>query len=162
MGKKFGFAKSEYKTLCKFDNVKFKTPEQSINTKIVEEQIQFTVEENSLIERLLPAYFRAGIFSKSGDTSKLITRNFFDMSGNPLNLPFGKTVLGTIEIQICVTHTGEERIIINYYIGRIYDHKKDGQFKWKEIKFLSELPENYEFSLNISPEEKETTYIVVK
>ena len=161
-GKETRICKSEYKTLIVMDNVKFKIPEHSLDTKIVPPQSQFTIEDNSLVEKLITAYFRAGIFFKSGHMSKLITRNFFDQSKNPLNIPFGKIVLGTIEIQKCITHTGEERIIIDYHIGRIYDHKKDGQFKWKEIKFLSELPEKYDFSFNLFPGQKNTTYIVVK
>lgn len=161
-GKETRICKSKYETLCKFYNVKFKVPEHTINTKIVKEQTQFTIEDNSLVEKLGPAYFRAGIFFKNEENSRLITRNFFDMSGNPLNLPFGKTVLGTIEIQKCIMHTGEERIIIDYAVGEIYDHKEHYKFSWTEIKFTSELPEKSKFNLNLFPGKKNTTYIVVK
>lgn len=110
----------------------------------------------------MPAYFRAGILFKSGKISRLITRAFYGKDSDPKNLPFGKIVLGSIEIQRCTMYNGEERIIINYYFGRLYNHQKDGQFKWKEIKFPSELPEKADFNLNLFPGKKETTYIVVK
>lgn len=163
--------KNKIETLAWIDNVEFKvlgySYEERKNSKIkkiVEEQTQYVLEGRSLIERIMPAYFRAGIIhtSKSGNISRLTTRAFFNKNDSPENLPFGKDVLGSVEIQKCTMHNGEERIIINYYLGRIYDHKKDGQFKWKEIKFLSELPEKYDFSFNLFPGQKDTTYIVVK
>lgn len=154
--------KSEYKTLCKINNVKFRIPDHSIKSRIITGKRQFRIENRKLIEILLPSYFQNGIIIGDKGKTRLVTRNFFESFSNPYNLPFGKIVLGTIEIKTCITHTGEERIIIDFAIGKVYSHKDHGQYAWKEIKFISELPEKYDFSFNLFPGEENTTYIVVK
>ena len=154
--------KSEYKTLYKAHNVKFRIPDHSIRSRIITGKKQFRIENGSLIEILLPSYFQNGIIVGDKGKTRLITRNFFESFSNPYQLPFGKIVLGTIEIKTCITHTGEERIIVDFAIDKVYSHKDHGQYAWKEIKFLSELPEKYDFSFNIFPNQKDTTYIVVK
>lgn len=154
--------KSDYEILYKAHIVKFRVPDHSIKSRIITGKKQFRIENGSLIEILLPSYFQSGIILENKGKTRLVTRNFFESFSNPYQLPFGKIVLGTIEIKKCINHIGEERIIIDFAIDKVYSHKDHGHYAWKEIKFLSELPEEHVFYFNLFPNQKETTYIVVK
>lgn len=160
-GKSVRICKNKYKTLFTVSGVKFKIPSQSLNSKIVGEQTLFTVESKGIVEYLSPAYFRAGIFLKRDDNnSVLLTRNFFARNGNPYSLPFGKTVTGDIEVQECTMHNGKKKVIINYIVNKIYDHNRDKEEGWKEIKITTTPPDDKIFQkIKIEPS---NYFIIIK
>lgn len=156
-GKDVHICKNKYETIFETNNAKFRIPEQSINSMIVDEHSQFIIDDGKIIERLIPACFRSGIILKNDEgKATILTRNFYSQDG-PYSLPFGKTVLGAIEVQKCTMHNGEKKLIINYYFGRIYDHKKDGEYKWKEIKITPSPSGKNKFIEKINP----TNYFII-
>jgi len=157
-GKEARICKSEYKTLYKAYDVEFEVPKQTEYAKIITGVKQFTVEDGNLVEKEIPSHLAAGIYRNT----RLVKRCFFQKDGNSLLLPFEKKCIGTIEIETCITHTGEEKVIVNYAVSEIYDHKIHGKLKLKKIKFTSEMPEKHEFVFDLFPGEEKNEYIVVK
>lgn len=158
-GKDIRISKNKYKILFEEQNVKFRIPEQSITSMVVDEQINFSVEEGNLIEKSVPAYFRAGIILRDQGGETILSRNFFPLSDNetPYNLPFGKTVLGAVQIQECIMHNNKRKIIVNYTVERVYNHQKDGDKKLREIKITPSPSGKNKFIKKINP----TNYFII-
>lgn len=113
----------EEKIIGSFGGVEFKIPaKEGIFTKFIPKR--FRLWKNGEIQEM-PAYWRHGIFVKhkngSGD-DVLVTRCYYHANNEKtfLGLPFGKKVLGTVEIRKATnTKTGEVKIILNF----IYSEK---------------------------------------
>ena len=159
-GKEIRISDNKYESLFKAGGVIFRVPEQSLTSRIVDEHPQFRVKGRIIHEYLIPACFRAGIIFKKEDKEIILTRNFHNQSGNPYSLPFGKTVLGEIEVQKCISYKGEEKIIINYIVNKIYDHNRDKEKGWKEIKITTTPPDDKNFfKIKIEPSDH---FIIIK
>ncbi|HNV12645.1 MAG TPA: hypothetical protein PK686_01920 [bacterium] len=106
----------EEKVIGSFARVEFKIPaKDGVFTKFIPERLR--LYKNGEIQSMLP-YWRHGVFVKSTKGEDvLVTRCYYhvDSKKTENSLPFGKTVIGTVEIRKATNaKTGEEKIILNF------------------------------------------------
>lgn len=103
--------------LGKFSGVEFKLPQKEGSfLKFIPSHLHLSKKG---VVQSMPSYWRYGIFIKDNEGQKtMITRCYYheDETKTEHNLPFGKTVVGTIEIKRSLnSKTKEEKIIINFH-----------------------------------------------
>lgn len=105
----------EEKKLAYFDNVEFKVPSIFGKfMKFIPERVRLW--KNGEIQKMLP-YWMYGVFVKGANRNILVTRCYYHLDSKKTSesLPFGKKVVGFVEIKISTnSKTGEKKLIINF------------------------------------------------
>ncbi|PKM91562.1 hypothetical protein CVU82_03125 [Candidatus Falkowbacteria bacterium HGW-Falkowbacteria-1] len=108
----------EEKEIRSFDNVEFKIPSMFGKfMKFVPERVRLW--KNGEFQKMLP-HWMYGVFVKGVEKDVLVTRCYYhsDPSKTSENLPFGQTVVGSLEMKFSTnTKTGEKKLILNFVYG---------------------------------------------
>jgi hypothetical protein len=112
--------------LGSFSGVEFKLPQKDgAFLKFIPSH--FHLSKKGVVQSM-PSYWRYGIFVKDKEENKaMITRCYYHFSEEKTekHLPFGKTIVGTVEIKKSFnSKTKEEKIIVNFYCQEKNQEKK--------------------------------------
>ncbi len=112
--------------LGSFSGVEFKLPQKDgAFLKFIPKHLHLSKKG---VVQSMPSYWRYGIFIKDKEENKaMITRCYYHFSEEKTEkqLPFGKTVVGTVEIKKSFnSKTKEEKIIVNFYCYEKNQEKK--------------------------------------